>query len=91
MADVKETFVWIRGDGSGRYLSIKHVGGRVGWDWKYGSVTRLQDAWLGPLPSGWRQITGSHGYPLRTVEWSRLNIRVTTTTNYELCKEKTDG
>jgi len=92
--DTKDTFVLqqtIAERGTGFYVAIKHVQNRVGWDWTYGLVNRLKDAWQGPLPCNPRLIKSNLDVPLNLNKFTRVHIRVTTTVHFQLIKEKVSG
>jgi hypothetical protein len=86
MSEVKETYAYQKIVCDGEYLAIKHVQHRIGWDWVWSYVTRIQEAWQGPLPCNTRHIKDESGYALDLTDFSRLPIRVTTTVHFELIR-----
>jgi len=85
MSNVQDTWVYRRKIGTLLwYLSIQSQESRVGRRWQHGLTSKMQDAWRGPLPASPRMIITNLGVSLNLHEWERVDVRVTTETNFEL-------
>ena len=92
--DIKETYVhqWTKGErGEAFYLGIKHKQTLTGWVWTYGMVSRMKEAWQGALPCNPRLIKSNLDVPMEFKKCTQVHIRVSTTTTFELIKEKNSG
>jgi len=90
MSSVKDTYV--HQTLTGKYIALKHIQTRVGWDWQFSIVDRMPEAWQGQFPTNPRQIHTDQGLALKSFVdghgMKLLHIRVTTTTSYALIPEK---
>jgi hypothetical protein len=90
---VNETFVyqWKPDKGETWYLAIKHKQTLTGWDWTYGLVNRMQEAWQGLLPCNPRLIKSNLSVPMKYADFVQIKIRVSTTTTFELIRPEVKG
>jgi hypothetical protein len=86
--EVKETYVyqWKPDKGETWYLAIKHKETLTGWDWTYGLVTRMQEAWQGPLPCSPRLIISNLSVPMKLADFEQVHVKVSTCTVFELLR-----